>query len=137
MKKSLEKWEIELFADIQKADYKSLLQIKKFLDPKQIRFLLIKNEYHRRTFGKRVRKTNVVKDLSKQYGVSISYIETIIYNKDPNKGRECVRCGKYTPNYWWNKNDGVCRRCFSDIETSIKIQTNDNKEGGSCRDESS
>lgn len=117
MRKALDKWEIELFAEIKNKDYATIYSLRKYLDPKQVRFLLIKNEYTRRTRRRKIIKTSVVKDLAKRYDVSLSYIETIIYDKDLNKGKSCVRCGKYITNYWWNRNNGICRLCYSDILT--------------------
>lgn len=129
MRKELTTEDIHLFADLKHIDANTLIQAKQYLDHKQIRDFLIKTEYTRRTGNGIAIKKDVVKNLSKKYSVSCSYVEAVVYMKEPNKGKLCVRCNKFVSKFIWNKNGGVCNRC------KLKTQYTYDKERSTERDE--
>ena len=116
MRNELSKEEMLLFASIKSIDAAILKQVQQFFAPKMVRNFLIKDEYTRRTKSGIAIKKSVVGSLSKKYNVSRSYVEAIVYHKEPNKGKLCVRCNKYVSKFIWNKNGGVCNQCSSKIQ---------------------
>ncbi|MFR9546475.1 MAG: hypothetical protein SNJ29_12995 [Rikenellaceae bacterium] len=129
MRKELSKEEVYLFADIKNADADTLILVQRYLNPTEVRSLLIKDEYTRRTKSGIAIKKDIIKSLSKRYGVSRSYVEAIVYHKDTSKGKLCVRCNKFISKFIWNKNGGVCNRC------KLNIQYTNDKERRIERDE--
>ena len=111
MKQQLTNDEVILFAEAKGVDPDEMIKIKRFLDHREIRNLLIQTEYNRRTSNGMAIKKDVVKSISRKYNVSCSYVETLVYDKVRNKKKQCVRCNRYISRYTWNKNDCVCDRC--------------------------
>lgn len=111
MKKKLTNDEVILFAEAKGVDPNTMIKVKQYLDDKEIRNVLIITEYNRRTNSGKAIKKDVVKSIAKKYNVSGSYVETLVYDKDINKRKPCVRCNRYISRYNWNKNDGVCDMC--------------------------
>lgn len=121
MKKELTTEEISFLARVQGIDVDMLLNISKLLDIYKVRKILIEYEYKERTKDKKIMKKLVVESLMKKYEASRSSIEIIVYEKQANRGKQCVRCLQYISSFRWNRNNGVCSNCMETEISNSKI----------------
>lgn len=134
MRKEVTKEELYYFARIQGVDAEPLMGIRKFIDYKKVRDTLIFHEFQERDKEHKETKTHIIDALIKKYKVSRGSIEVIIYGKTKNKGKQCVKCGKWITSFRWNKNGGICDDCIA--KEQLNNETNE-QAGDSTRDEAS
>lgn len=132
MGKELSKEELCLLAMIQKIDIKTVMSVRHLLDIRLVRNKLILFEYNEQTKDRRVVKRDIIRSLMKKYGISKSYIELIIYEKRPGKGKQCTQCEKIISTFRWNRNDGLCQECLEQkklLENTIDDDKNRSTRG--------
>lgn len=121
MKQELTKEEIYFLARVQKIDVDTLMSIRNILDAKKVRAKLILYEYRERVKDKQFSKKLIIEMLMEKYDVSKSLIEIIIYDKQTNRGKKCVRCDKRISTYIFGRNNGICDRCLKIELKNIEI----------------
>ena len=83
------------------------------LNTSGIRGMLIKSDYERLTKEyKQYSKTQIISAIQKEYGISRSMVEMLIYNKQINPICKCSVCGKEITRYKFSKNKGICDECL-------------------------
>lgn len=109
-----EKW-VRQYAQANNIDEDVMIRLfqNNALNPAAIKAFLIKFNMDKILAETVLNKNQAKTVLAKEYGVSASNIETVIYNKNTvSKGKQCVICGNEMTRYKFTKNQGVCDDCL-------------------------
>lgn len=109
-----EKWVIQ-YANINNIDEDVMLFLfhQGCLNPTGIKSALIKHNMDKILNETALNKNQAKIALAKEYGVSSSSIDTVLYNKvTTHKPKHCVCCGAEMSKYQFTKNQGVCDNCL-------------------------
>lgn len=129
MKQELTKEDIYFLARVQRMDVETLLSIRSLLDVKKVRAKLILFEYRERVKERQFSKKLIIEMLMEKYNVSKSYVQLIIYDKQTNRGKQCVRCGKRISTYVFGRNNGTCDSCLKKELKNIEIYEEQVRDG--------
>lgn len=114
MKKTLNSREKEKLSRILEIDGQMIEKLSghDILDSTACRAIIIRDDYRRILSEGRHSGSHIVGALAKEYGLSRSTIEMIIYNKIPNKKCACIRCGSSVTRYKFARYGGLCDTCL-------------------------
>lgn len=113
--------ELARLANILKVDEELLIQLRSVLDVRQVRRILVEKDFQDAVKEGKFQKKQIVSALMKEYRMSQSGIEHIIYATVINKEKFCTLCGAAISKYKWTRNKGACDNCIAkEINNSKK-----------------
>lgn len=120
MKKQLGWQESEKLSRIMGIDKQVIVTLSErgILNTTECRSILIRSDYKRILSEGKHSGSHIIGALVKEYGLSRSSVELIIYNKKPNKMCSCTRCGNPVSKYKFSRYGGLCEAC---LVAEIKI----------------
>lgn len=114
MKKTLNRREYEKLSAILGIEKRvmEILSDNKVLDASACRSVLVRGDYKRILSEGKYGNSHIIGALAKEYGISRSSVELIIYNKEINKTLACTGCGKPVSKYKFARYGGLCDGCL-------------------------
>lgn len=111
----IEKWAIK-YAEIKNYDKDTIISLFRddALNVKTVKAELIRHDMNRVLETTTLSKTQAKMAVAKEYGVTKSHVETVVYNKNIKESNtfRCEKCGAEMSRYKYTKNKGICDYCI-------------------------